>query len=249
LNWESVFPQFVFQFQLFQRIAGSIPMNKIVHLLKRIQLRQILAAFMAGALLVITTACSGGVEAQTPPATGLRQDVPAGLEAVPGKKNPRPEVPEKAETNTFKRSSMNEFSDVDPRAKESEKAAQAKAQSLRENAERNVIDESGSVGGNTQRILDKKGENLSDFGKNLQRSAENTKDKAQRSVRDFSKGTQQGTENIKNNTLDAASGVKEGTARTVDANTPDASNLTRRAQQTAKDALNKAGNAINDAVD
>jgi dGTP triphosphohydrolase len=274
LNWESVYPQFVFQFQLFQRMAGSIPMNKIVHLLKRIQLRQIMAAFMAGALLVISTACSSGkVEAQTP-ITGSRQDVPAGLQAVPGKKNPRPEVPEKAETNKFEGSSMNEFSDVDPRAKQLEEATQAKAQELKENAERNIIDQTGSLSGNTKRTLDKKGENLADFGKNVQQNAGETKDKAQRSLSNFTKGTQQGTENIKDNTLDAVSDVTKGTARTIDANTPDTDELAGRAKQASRnaaentkaagkdaqnklgqaaqgvrDALNKTGDAINDAVD
>ncbi|MBV9387029.1 MAG: hypothetical protein JOZ78_11445 [Chroococcidiopsidaceae cyanobacterium CP_BM_ER_R8_30] len=220
-------------------------MNKIVQLLKKIQLRQILTAFMAGALLVISTACSGSVEAQTPPAAGLRQDVPAGLEAVPGKNNPRPEVPEKAETNRFKGSSMNEFSDVDPRAKETEKAAQAKAEALRENAERNI----NETGENLPDKVIRNYQGGTPLGERVQQLGEDVGSSAQELKEGVYKGTKRGIENIKENTLDAAKGVKQGTARTVDANTPDASNLTRRAQQTAKDALNKAGNAINDAVD
>ena len=222
-------------------------MNKIVHLLKRIQLRQILAVFMAGALLVISTACSGKVEAQTP--TGSRQDVPAGLEAVPGKKNPRPEVPGRAETNRFQGSSMNEFSDVDPRASDTR---QGKAKALVENAERNI---------------NQKGENLPDkvirsyregtpLGERVRKLGEDVGSSTEELTEGVSKGTKRGIENVKDNTLDATRGLKQGTDRTIEANTPDARDLTRRAQQTAKnaargtqDALNKAGDAINDAVD
>jgi hypothetical protein len=73
---------------------------------------------------------------------------------------------------------MNEFSDVDPRTKQAGAAAD-KAAALKENAERNVIDQTSNVGENTRRILDKKGENAEDLGKNLRQSAENTKYKAQ----------------------------------------------------------------------
>jgi len=71
---------------------------------------------------------------------------------------------------------MNEFSDVDPRAKKPERLRQTR-QASQENAERNVIDQTSNVGENTKRILDKKGENAEDFGKNLSKSAENTKTK------------------------------------------------------------------------
>lgn len=256
-------------------------MNRIM--MVRISISRIFVV-LAGVLLIVTTACSAPKnEVQVP---NSRPDVPAGLQAVPGKKNPRPEVPERAVTNTFQKSTMNEFSDVDPRAGET---VSGKAKALIDNAKRNVIDQTGNLGENTQRTLDKKGENLEDFGKNLQRSAEDTKDITQENAKGFVKGTKQGTENIKDNTLDATKDVTRGTARTaedlkqtVKANTPDAEDLTRGAKRATKDAsnlvkdkadeagestsnfvqdkvnqvvkgtqkaLDKAGNAVDDAVD
>lgn len=227
-------------------------MNRIAALLKRIRPSQILMAFMAGMFLLVSTACSSDkVQAQTP--DGSRQQVPAGLEAVPGKRNPRPEVPERAVTNTFEGSSMNEFSDTDPRTQDT---ASDKAKALVENAKRNVIDQTGDLGENTKRTLDKKGENLEDFGKNVQRSAEDTKDTAQRKAEDFAEGTKQGAGNVKDNTLDAATGLKKGADRTAEdvkqnikANTPDAEDLTRGTKQAARNAAENTRAAGRDAAE
>jgi hypothetical protein len=193
-------------------------MNKLIAALKKIRLRQAFMVFMAGMLLLVSTACNR-VQAGTPDGVvqGRRQEVPAGKLAVPGKENPRPEVPDTGITSKFEGGpTMNEFSDVDPRAKDLEKAATSKAQVLKENAERNVIDQTSNVGENTKRILDKKGENFEEIGTNLQRNAEGAKEKAQGTAEDFAKGTKRGTENIKDNTLDATKDVNRSASRAAD---------------------------------
>lgn len=221
-------------------------MNRIIAAVKKIRIDRMLLAFVAGVLLVLNTACSGSVQAKSPrpgapntPDTGVqvtgdRQNVPAGRIGVPGKPNPRPEVPDDAKTNKdFQRSTMNEFSDIQPGTKGVDEANR-KAKALIENAEQNVIDQTSNVGENTQRILDKKGENVEDFGKNLKRSAEKVSEEAQENARGFSQGTRQGTENIKENTADAIKGAKQAT---------------EDAKQGAERAADRAGRAAENAID
>jgi polyhydroxyalkanoate synthesis regulator phasin len=229
-------------------MAWSIAMNRLIAALKRIRLSQILMAFLAGVLLFVSTACSSDkVQAQTP---NRRQEVPAGLEAVPGKRNPRPEVPEQAETNKFSKGGMNDFSDVDPRLDTS--GASQKAKALVDNAEKNVIDETSNVGETTKRILDKKGENVEDLGKNLKESGEFTKDKAQGVAEDVTKGTKQTTEDIKNATRDATRELTRGAnqaAENVKENTKAASrDVADKAQQAGDKTSGFAQDKVNQAL-
>lgn len=213
-------------------------MNRIIAAFKKF--RPVLTTFLVGALLFMSTACGNArVQAKTPDTgvemRGSRQEVPAGKIAVPGKPNPRPEVPDDAKTNSdFNRpNTMNEFSDLQPGTKGVE-AANNKAKALIDNAERNVIDQTGSVGKNTERILDKKGENAADFGKNLQRNTEDLKNKAQDTAEDLAKGTKRGTENIKGNTQDA---------------TRDAQRAAEDTKDSAKQAARNTQRAVDKAVD
>ncbi|MBE9190077.1 hypothetical protein IQ230_06820 [Gloeocapsopsis crepidinum LEGE 06123] len=212
-------------------------MSRIITAIKRIQLSKILIAVAASFVLFASTACNS-VQARTPGLSGDRQAVPSGMQSesrtqLRNSSNPRPEVPDEAVTSPFEGGSMNEFSDVDPRARGLEKAAADRAAALKENAERNVIDQTGSVGENTKRILDKKGENAEDFGKNVQRSTEAAQDKAQGTAEELRKATKRGTENVKENTLDATDDVTRGTSRAAD-------NLKENAKEAAKDVNRSA---------
>lgn len=221
-------------------------MSKIIDWVKKIKLSQIVVTFLAGVLLIVSTACNGSVQANTP-GGATRQEVPSGTQptgkVTPGQKNPRPEVPGEATTNRFEKGTMNEFSDLDPRAKNVDEVSR-KAEALKQNAERNVIDQTGNLGDNTKRILDKKGENAEDFGKNVQRNAENAKDKLQGTAEDLKRGTQKGTENIKDNTADATKGVNraaertaENAKQTIKANTPDAKRAIDNTKSAGKDLV------------
>ena len=230
-------------------------MNKFITALKKIRLSQFLIAFLAGVLLLVNTACSNqGANPEVQ--SRSRQEAPAGKLIETGKNNPRPEVPDDAVTNTFKPGTMNEFSDVDPRAKGVEAAAANKAAALKENAERNVIDQTGDLGENTKRILDKKGENVQDLGKNVKQSTENATNKAASATEDFVKGTKQAAEDVKDSTLNttrnltrSANQAAEDAKQTVKANTPDTRQLTRSASQAAKDATEDTKAAGNNLID
>ncbi|OKH24003.1 hypothetical protein [Chroogloeocystis siderophila] len=215
-------------------------MSKIITAIRNIRLSKVLMALLAGVVLFVSTACNA-VQARTPGLSGDRQEVPSGMQSesttqLKNSSNPRPEVPEEAVTNSFRGGSMNEFSDVDPRARGLEKAAADRAAALKENAERNVIDQTGDLGGNTKRILDKKGENLEDFGKNVQRSTEAAQDKAQGTAAELGKATKRGTENIKENTLDATDDVTRDARRAAD-------NVKESAKETAKDVSRSTNRA------
>ncbi len=195
-------------------------MSKVIAWLKNIRPIKILTVLCIGVLLIVTQAC-GSVTAEEPkPGANSELSVPKGDKVL----------------NPYE-GGMNNFSDIDPRSKEAKTEVKAKAEALKQNAEQNVIDQTGTLGENTSRTLDKKGENAADFGKNLLQNAENTKDKAGNSADNFAKGVQRGVENIKDNTQDA-----------VD-------NLTKNAQSAADDAKTNiqrttqdAGNAINRTV-
>ncbi|PSB27595.1 DUF6658 family protein [Chlorogloea sp. CCALA 695] len=209
-------------------------MNKIINWVKKVKLSQIILTFLAGALLIFNTACNSAQA--TAPST--RPNVPSGVQPdkdLTSGKNPRPEVPNEATTSRFQKGTMNDFSDLDPRAEKAESAIKDKAAALKENAERNVIDQTGSLTGNTKRILDKKGENAEDFGKNLRDNAEGAKDKIQGTAEDIAKGTKRGSENVKDNTLDATKGVNRA-----------AENAKRNIDNTADNAKYSGKNLVND---
>lgn len=186
-------------------------MNKVFSALRKIQIKQILTAFVLGTLLFVTQACSS-VDAKSPDSTY--------------------------------RGGMNQYSDVDPRSKGAEAAAKMKAKGLRDNAEVNEIDQTGSLSGNTRRTLDKKGENLEDLGKNVKESAGYATDKTQESAEDFAKGTKRGIENIKENTSDAFGRLTNNAGDAAE----DAKLSTKRAARDAKlgtqRAAEDAGNAV-----
>jgi hypothetical protein len=190
-------------------------MNKITNWFKNLRLGKVITVFLSALILLVTSACGNGVMAKT-------------ADQV------RPEVPSEATTTSRFKGGMNDFSDVDPR-KDTREAA-AKAKGLIDNAESNVIDQTGSVGGNTKRILDKKAENARDFGKNIDRSTDRAQDKAQGTLEDFAKGTKKGTENLKENTGNAVEGAKEAT--------PDSVNRGLNAAKKGLDKVSDSGKEI-----
>jgi len=193
-------------------------MSKVIAWVKNIRPIKILTVLCMGVLLIVTQAC-GSVTAGEPKAGDNSElSVPKGDKVL----------------NPYE-GGMNNFSDTDPRSKKAKTEVKAKAQALKENAEQNVIDQTGDLGENTRRTLDKKGENAADFAKNLQNNAEGTKDKIGNSAEDFAKGVQRGVENIKDNTQDAAGDLTKSVLRAAD----DASTNVQRTAQDAGNAVNR----------
>jgi hypothetical protein len=171
-------------------------MNKIISFLNPTRLLRILTVFLAGLLVIVTTACSDG------PANALD-------------KNGRPEVPSNAVSSPH-RGGMNGYSDVDPRASTS--GANSKANDIVKKAEGNIQKGADNLDKYAENYrqgtpLNERAENLTE---NIGRSAKNT-------AEGVTKGAQRGVENLKENTQNAAKSVpnvvddaKENAARAID---------------------------------
>lgn len=216
-------------------------MNRVIAAFKKVRLRQILMTFLAGVLLFVSTACnSAGAKTGV---GGNRQEVPSGLQSETTgvqAKNPRPEVPDAATTNRFQGGSMNEFSDVDPRTKETEANTKPSAQELIENAKRN-IDQPGNAGDKVKRSVGDVPKNLDKVGENLKQGAEDVKNKAQGTADNLGKTAKQGAENAKDSTVNATRDATRGVNRTAE----DAKDTTRGAFNRS---VNRAADAAKDAV-
>lgn len=175
-------------------------MKKMMNWLRNSGISKILTAVVAGLLLFVTTACN------TPSVLAKTSD------------QIREEVPSTGVNSRFQ-GGMNDYSDVDPR--KDTKAAKVQAKGLIDNAKSNVIDMTDDVGTNTQRTLDKKGENLDQFGQNLKRSADKAGDKTQNSAQDFAQGAKRGAENVKENTQNATKGLVDNSKQSNDKATRD----------------------------
>jgi ElaB/YqjD/DUF883 family membrane-anchored ribosome-binding protein len=220
-------------------------MKKVISWVKSIRPVKIVTALMAVFILFFTQACGGGDSATATAPKSTSGLEPAPQTVGPQKARPNAEVyaPKGEGVVSPNEGGMNNFSDVDPRTVGVD--VKSKAEALRENAERNVIDETANIGETTRRILDKKGENVEDLGKNLQRSAEFTKDRAQDTVEDLTQGTKKGVQNIKENTKDAAkdttSNVHGAAADTVK---QAGANLKYSAKETSEDLKQQGKNVI-----
>jgi hypothetical protein len=238
-------------------------MKKVVALFRNFRPIKLLTVFLAGLVLFFTQACNS-VAATTP--TAPRQTIGEQQSAPP---NSEVYVPKGSKALSPVEGGMNNFSDVDPRVQGAN--VKAKSEALKQNAEQNVIDETSNVGENTRRILDKKGDNVEQIGKNLQQNAQETAEKARSSATDFARGTKKGVENIQENTSNAAEGTAKSAKRAAEdtklnaqrtaGNAGEAVNRTVRdansnaaqtGQQAAENTGNffeKVGSAIKDAVD
>jgi len=160
-------------------------MKRFFASLKQLQLRQILAVFFAGMLVLVTAACQGP-NSRNVASTKVPQQAANANEkqGIPG------HIYQDYEGG------MNGYSDIDPR-RQTTGSALSKAKGLRDNAERNVIDMTDDVGTNTKRILDKKGENADQFGDNLKASTKSLGQKADKAGTDIKNVTERVQDNTK----------------------------------------------------
>lgn len=229
---------------------------------KKLRLRQLVTVFLGATLLFITTACSGGANA-TPSdeLESARESMIQGNspdDAINGTSENlikgrtsdevRPDIPADRANSRFE-GGMNKYPDIDPRR--DTRPAGAKAEDLVENAEKQVIDQTGGVGENVKRTLDQKAENLQRSSRNQAESLKSIPAKAKSSAEDFAEGTQQGAENLKENVEDATGDVTqagkeatkpvkraaEDTADAVKQQANEASKSTKRALEDTTDAL------------
>jgi len=176
-------------------------MNRLTAFLKKIRAVQILTVFLAGILVLVSTACS------SPGVAAGKTDVMAGkADARVGKTADkiREEVPSGAVTSEFK-GGMNDYPDVDPRNKKMT-TTEAKAELLKEQAQHRIdTKSSNNVGENVRRVADDAPEKLGQIGNKVKEDAST----AQRKADDFGDKTKQGFANLKENTRDGLKGAKD----------------------------------------
>ncbi|WP_445244760.1 DUF6658 family protein [Microcoleus sp. OTE_8_concoct_300] len=175
-------------------------MKRLTAFLKKIRAVQILTVFLAGILVLVSTACS------RPDVTAGQTDVTAGKTDVMAAKTAdqiREEVPSGAVTSEYK-GGMNDYSDVDPRNKKVT-AAEAKAQLLKEQAQHRIdTKSSNNVGENVRRVADDAPDKLNQVGEKVKDDARTAQSKAE----DFGDKTKQGFANLKENTREGLKGAK-----------------------------------------
>lgn len=163
-------------------------MNRITAFLKKIRAVQILTVFLAGILVFVSTACNrADVMATTKTADQLRQ-----------------EVPETAATSEYK-GGQNQYSDVDPR-NENMTSVKAKAQSLKDEAQRRIeTKSSNNVGENLRRVADEGPDKLNQIGQKVKEDVR----AAGRNADEFGDNAKQGFANLKDNTREGVKGAKD----------------------------------------
>lgn len=162
-------------------------MNRLTAFVKKIRLGQILTVFLAGILVLVSTACN-------------RTDVLAGKTSD----QIREEVPSGATTSVYK-GGMNDYSDEDPRDK-TVTAAEAKAQLLKEQAQHRIdTKSSNNVGENVRRVGDEGPDKLDQIGGKVNEDAGAVK----RNAQEFGENTKKGLTNIKDNTREGLKGAKD----------------------------------------
>lgn len=182
-------------------------MKKAMNWLKSIRPLKVLTVLFAGIFLFLTQACADPGVAKEPP-----QAESPYLERYDPTKDYPLSSPE---------GGMNNFSDVDPRGKADEKAANDRADALARNAEKRIDEKGVESPGEYVRNF-KEGTPLGQRGKNLGEDIGSSVEEVRKGV---VKGTQRGIENLKGNTQNAAEGVTKNVQRTAE----DAGNTVKKA--------------------
>ncbi|MBW4554720.1 MAG: hypothetical protein KME59_02045 [Trichormus sp. ATA11-4-KO1] len=189
-------------------------MKRIITWLKNIRPVKIFTVFLAGIFLFMAQACNRPGIAQQPPQPNAQ---PPNVERYDPTKDYDLNAPE---------GGMNNFSDVDPRAKAAERAANARAEALAKNARRNV--EQKGINSSEQYVRNyQEGTPLDERVKRLGADVGSS---AQELGEGVTKGTQRGVENLQKNTERAAKDLTKNVKRTTD---DTVTNVKRQAQDTA----------------
>ncbi|HLO52293.1 MAG TPA: DUF6658 family protein [Kamptonema sp.] len=202
-------------------------MNRLMTAFKKIRLAKIFTAFMAGILLLVSTACN------SPDVLAKNSD------------QVREEVPSGAVTSEFK-GGMNDYKDTDPRNKKNVSAAEAKAQVLKDSAERRIITKSSNdVPENIRRVGEEGSDKLDEIGQKL----DENKNAFGRKAKEFADNTKQGIENIKENARSGIEGAKDianeattGAKNKVEEGTSTFKNKVSQGAENVKRAADQASN-------
>lgn len=194
-------------------------MKKLTALLQNLRPVKILSIFLAATFLFFIQACNRPTIAGQPPQ-------PASQPPNAKRYDPTKDYP----LSPYQ-GGINNFSDVDPRAKAAEKSARAKADELIENSQRNI--ERKGIDSNEQYMRNYRqgtpfGERVKNLGEDVGSSAEELRE-------GVTKGTQRGVENLQEN----VEGAVKDLSKNVQRGTEDiGKNIQRRAEDTGE-AVNR----------
>ncbi|OYE06287.1 hypothetical protein [Nostoc sp. 'Peltigera membranacea cyanobiont' 232] len=197
-------------------------MKKAMNWLKNIRPLKVLTVLLVGIFLFTAQACGAPGVASQPP--------------QPGSQAPNTERydPTKDYPLSSPAGGINNFSDVDPRARD-EKAANDKAEALVKNAQKNIeqkgIDSREQYGRNFQQGTPL-GERVKNLGEDIGSSADEVRE-------GLVKGTQRGFENLKGNTQNAAEDLTQNVQR-------GAEDAGKNVQRTAEDTGNAVKRTVKD---
>lgn len=203
-------------------------MKKAIAFLKRFQMGRIIAVFLAGTLLLFSTACGGSnVLAKT--SDQIREEVPS------------------TGVNNEYKGGMNDYRDVD--ARQSTKAADAKAKGLVDNAERNLTNRTGNPAEAVKRAINDAPDSPKEVGRNVKQGADKIGDKIQRNAQEFGENAKTGSENLKENTQNFFKGAKETVEDTADRTKSSARDTVKNAAEKGEDVGRKVQRKADDAGD
>ena len=197
-------------------------MKKAMNWLKNIRPLKVLTVFLAGMFLFLTQAC-------TDPGTATQPPKPDAQSPYSKRYDPTKDYPLSSPAG-----GINNFSDVDPRAKD-EKAANDRGDAMAKNAQRNVDEKGVNSPGEYGRNF-KEGTPLGERVKNLGEDIGSSAEEVRKGV---VKGTQRGIENIKGNTQNAAEDVTKNVQR-------GAEDAGKNVQRGAEDAGNAVKRTVKD---
>ncbi|MEH2046277.1 hypothetical protein [Nostoc sp.] len=198
-------------------------MKKAMTWLRNIRPLKVLTVFLAGIFLFLTQACGAPGVATQPPQPDTQS--PYSKRYDPTKDYPL----------SSPAGGINNFSDVEPRGRLDEKAANDRSDALVKNAQKNIdqkgADSPGQYGENYKQGTPL-GERVKNFGEGIGSSAEEVR-------KGVVKGTQRGIENIKGNTQNAADDVTTNVQR-------GAEDAGKNVKRTAEDAGNTVKRTVKD---
>ena len=229
-------------------------MNKLVSVIKSVRLGQVLTAFLAGVLLLVSTACSGNAQAKMP-----QGDMPRGAGSNPV-----------GQTQPYE-GGMNNFSDTAPG--QAAKGTAEKTKALIDRAERdintkginsvdqyvdnyrsgapldertknitdnvkgavkNTADDAKDLGDRVSNATDRAGDKSKELGQRLKNGADNVADNTKRASDSTLRSAKNAAENIKDNTgyaaKDASRGVKGAVKEAAQATEDAAKSANRKVQ-------------------
>lgn len=187
--------------------------------LKNIRPLKVLTVFLVGIFLFVTQACAAPGVATQPPQ-------PDAQSPYTKRYDPTKDYPLSSPAG-----GMNNFSDVDPRGRLDEKAANDRADALAKNAQKNI--EQKSVDSREQYVRNY--QQGTPFGERVKNLGEDVGSSAGELGEGFAKGAQRGIENLKGNTQNAAEDLSKNAQRAGE----DASNNIQRTAEDAANALNR----------